>query len=129
MKILDMPPGFMFSYVDSSKDNKTGRLCFTVTDSMYNKMQAKSDVKYLPLTLETKDNYCTFPYVTRRTINLWIQAHDTLSNVKVFTYDDVNSNGLIDASDTLIQTKISIQSKHNLEITLPILRVSFRLTV
>jgi hypothetical protein len=98
ISMLGAPPGMTLSYKDSGANKKTGIICWTVPDSIYFKTQTK----HLPVTIEFRDNFCSSPYVMRRTFHTYIDPPDSLGRVTVNTYDDKNGDQALDNGDTLM---------------------------
>lgn len=111
IKILNMPSGATFRYLDSSADNKTGRFCWKPHDSVYLKMKTIS--KILSLTIEIKDNYCQIPAVISKSTGLKIIQPDSTGNIIAYTYTDINRNGRLDQPDRGKQSKILIKDKNS----------------
>jgi uncharacterized repeat protein (TIGR01451 family) len=110
LKLLKLPPGATFKYVDSSQRLKTGRFCWTVPDSIYNKLTTKS--KMIPITIELKDNFCDIPYIIQKSFSITVLPPDSIANLNIQTFLDRNNDSVKNQNEKGFATSIQIKDKH-----------------
>ncbi|MDP2175118.1 MAG: T9SS type A sorting domain-containing protein [Bacteroidota bacterium] len=110
LKLLKLPPGATFKYVDSTQRLKTGRFCWTVPDSIYNKLTTKS--KMIPITIELKDNFCDIPYVLQKSFSITVLPPDSVANLNIQTFLDKNNDSVKNQNEKGFATSIQIKDKH-----------------
>ncbi len=111
VKLIDKLPGMKFSLLDSSARLKTARLCWKPHDSDYLKINSTGDIKYIPMVIEVKDNYCPMPSVVQKGFVIKLHPRDSSGTLNITTFYDKNKNAKMDFEDSLISINLKLKNK------------------